>query len=398
MKRRRVWWWVGGVGVLGVAIAGVAAYLMMRSTASAATSGGVAKVARENLDVIVRSQGLIVAATTIEVKSRASGYVQAVHATAGDRVKRDQILLEVDPARSRLDEEEMRNEVEVAKSQVKLSEESRDPDRLTLLRKRLERQRDLFEKGLSKREEVDNAEYELASAERALRSQEKQLDAARVRLETALTRLRRAQTESSFTIIRAPIDGVILSRAVEVGSGVTSFSDSAQGGSVLFKIGSLDRLAFEGSLAVSDLTRVKPGLAAQVASDAWPAPAAGRVTYVGQEAMPQQQASSQQSNRAPTFQVKVQLDASAAKDLPLNVPAVADIVVSTVPNALVVPFSCVRHLPNSQGSIRELSGGTARERLVKLGPVSAGKVQIIGEVAEGASITGCGTLPNAVRP
>lgn len=386
--------------VLALGVALTVGYGFIFRPTGAATTGGSARVTRESLDVLVRSQGLIVAATTIEVKSRASGYVQAVYATAGDRVRKDQILLEVDPARSRLNEEEARNEVESARSQVRLSEESRDPDRIAHLKRRLERQRELFEKGLSKREDVESAEYELASAERAFRGQEKQLEAASVRLDTSLTRLRRAQTESTFTTIRAPIDGVILSRAVEVGSGVTSFSDSVQGGSVLFKIGSLDRLAFEGSLAVSDLTRVKPGLAARVASDAWPAPAVGTVSYVGQEAIAQTQPqSSAQPNRAPTFQVKVQLDAAAARDLPLNVPAVADIVVSNVANALVVPFSCIRHMSNGQSAIRELAGGGTRERIVKLGPVSAGKVQIIGDVAEGTQIAGCGAaLPGNVNP
>ena len=381
------------VGALGAGY-----YALKRSRDAARTpAGGSARVSRENLEVLVRTQGLIVAATTIEVKSRASGYVQAIHASAGDRVKKDQILLEVDPARSRLNEDEMTNEVEAARSQVRLSEESGDPEHVGLRRRRLERQRELEQKGLIKREDVETAQYDLAAAERALRGQQKQLEAAKLRLETSMTRLRRAQTESSFTIIRAPIDGVVMTRAVEVGSGVTSFSDSAQGGNVLFKIGSLDRLAFEGSLAVSDLTRVTTGLPARVRSDAWPAPATGSVSYVGQEAMPQAQSSSAGTNRAATFQVKIQLEATSGTNLPLNVPAVADIVVSTVPSALVVPFSCVRYLPNSQGILREQKGGVIEERTVKLGPVTGGKVQVSGAIQEGAQVVGCGPA-NAIRP
>ena len=87
--------------------------------------------------------------------------------------------------------------------------------------------------------------------------------------------------------------------------------------------------------------------------------------------------------------MKVELEA-AHKDLPLNVPATAEIVVETLPDALVVPYSCVRHLPNSQGTLRESSNGTVRERTVKLGAITAGKVQIIGDVAEGTRVVGCG--------
>jgi hypothetical protein len=123
-----------------------------------------------------------------------------------------------------------------------------------------------------------------------------------------------------------------------------------------------------------------------VTSDAWRERAAGVVSYVAQEAVAPTQSS---PNRAPTFQVKVELE-GVHKDLPLNVPATAEIVVETVPDALLVPYSCVRHLPNGQGTLRESANGTVREHTVKLGAITAGKVQIIGEVAEGTRVVGCG--------
>jgi multidrug efflux pump subunit AcrA (membrane-fusion protein) len=144
--KRKIVWAVVLLAIVAVVGAGFAVW---RSRAKARVpAGSSARVTRENMDVIVRTQGLIVAATTIEVKSRASGYVQAIHASAGDRVKKDQVLLEVDPSRSRLNEDEARNEVEAARSQVRLSEESLDPERIALLRKRLDRQRELEQKGL----------------------------------------------------------------------------------------------------------------------------------------------------------------------------------------------------------------------------------------------------------
>jgi HlyD family secretion protein len=383
MKKRLLWLTL----LLAVAASGTA-YFVIRPSASATPTGGTATVERTTHEVLVRSQGLIIAATTIEVKSRASGLVQAVHATAGDRVRHGQVLLEVDPARSRLNEEEMRNEVENARSQVRLAEESIDPERVALAERKLIRARELSKEGLTTREAIEQAEYDFAAAERTLRNQRQQLEAAQRRLETALTRWRRSEVESTFTTIRAPIDGVVLSRSVEIGSGVTSFSDSAQGGTVLFKIGSLDRLAFDGNLAISDLTRIKTGLLARITSDAWREPATGVVTYVGQEAVTQTTAPSG-TNRAPTFQVKIELTPEAT-ERPLNVPATAEIIIETVADALVVPYSCVRHLPDNQASVRELANGTVREHVVKLGAVTTGKVQIIGELAAGARIVGCG--------
>lgn len=387
MRKRLLW-----VTLLALTLAaGGAAYVAMRPSASADPAGATATVERGRHEVLVRSQGLIVAATTIEVKSRASGLVQAIHATAGDRVRTGQVLLEVDPSRSRLNEEEMRNEVENARSQVRLAEEAIDPERVELAQRKLSRARELSKEGLTTREATEQAEYDFAAAERTLRNQRQQLEAAQRRLEVALTRLRRSEIESSFTTIRAPIDGVVLSRGVEIGSGVTSFSDSAQGGTVLFKIGSLDRLAFDGNLAISDLTSIKPGLAARVTSDAWREPASGVVSYVAQEAVASTPGSSA-TNRAPTFQVKVQLE-GVLKDVPLNVPATAEIIVETLSDALKVPYSCVRHLPNGQGMVRESANGTVRERQVTLGAVTEGKVQIMGDIAEGTQVVGCGRGP-----
>jgi HlyD family secretion protein len=393
MKRAIIWLSVFVV----VAAAGTGAYLILRPGRASEAAGRTARVARADLEVLVKTQGVIVPATTVEVKSRASGYVLRIHASAGDRVRKDQILLEVDPARSRLNEEEARNEVEAARSQVRLAKEGLDPERIEMLRRELNRQRELAAKKLTPRKALEDAEYSLTSAERSYRSQERQLEAAELRLETAMTRLRRAETESSFTIIRAPIDGVVMERAVEVGSGVTSFSDSVQGGTVLFRLGSLDRPAFDGSLAISDLAKVKPGLRARVTSDAWPVPATGVVSYVGQEAQTTPAGQSTSQNRAATFKVRIDLEETGNRSLPLNVPALAEIVISTVAGALVVPFSCVQHRPDGQGILRESAGGGTRERVVTLGPVSGANVQIIGDVKEGTEITGCGGI-DAPRP
>lgn len=385
---KRLFFWVGGLLVLAIAV--VAAYAFTRSSATGVAAGGSAVAATQPMEVLVKSQGLIVAATTIEVKSRASGYVQAVHVRAGDRVKKDQILVEVDPSRSRLNEEEAANEVEAARSQVRLMEEGLDTERVALLKRRLDRQRQLMERGLIKREDLETAEFELASAQRAFRSQEKQLEAAKARLETAITKLRRAETESTFTTIRSPIDGIVMLRAVEVGAGVTSFSESVQGGTVLFKIGSLDRPAFEGTLAVSDLTKVKAGVPARVTSDAWPSGATGTVDYVGQEAQ------TDDRTKAATFAVRIQLD-TTADERPLNVPALAEIIVSSAQDAVVLPMSCVHYRADGTAFVRETPGAGGREKVVQLGPVKDGKVQITADLEAGTEVFGCGAR-RAVRP
>ena len=92
---KRLFLWTAGLIVLGVAVA--AAYAFTRSSAAGAAGAGSARATTQPMEVLVKSQGLTVAATTIEVKSRASGYVQAVHARAGDRVKKDQILVNNTP-------------------------------------------------------------------------------------------------------------------------------------------------------------------------------------------------------------------------------------------------------------------------------------------------------------
>src|SRR5687768_14614203 len=99
--KKRLLWIAGLLLVALVAASGTAYVIFWRPSVSADTTGNTGTVERGRHEVLVRSQGLIVSATTIEVKSRASGLVQAIHATGGDRVRAGQILLEIDPARSR---------------------------------------------------------------------------------------------------------------------------------------------------------------------------------------------------------------------------------------------------------------------------------------------------------
>jgi len=160
MKRRLLW---SALFIVILAV-GAGVYFFTRPQAAADTAGGTtAKVTKATHEVVVRSQGLIVAGATIEVKSRASGLVQAVHATAGDRVRRDQILLEVDPARSRLNEEEMRNEVENARSQVRIAEDAIDPERASLAKRKLDRVHELSREGQTTREAVEQQSAQLRS-------------------------------------------------------------------------------------------------------------------------------------------------------------------------------------------------------------------------------------------
>lgn len=137
------------------------------------------------------------------------------------------------------------------------------------------------------------------------------------------------------------------------------------------------------------MTKVKPGLTARVSSDAWPSAATGVVSYVSQEAQ------SDDKTKAATFEVRIQLD-TAARDLPLNVPALAEVLISKVTDALVVPLSCVSYRANGDAMVRESVGTGQTERPVKLGTVKDGKVQIIGDLDPGTEVSGCGRQANAV--
>jgi HlyD family secretion protein len=199
------------------------------------------EVTKGNISIIVTATGTLDAVTTVQVGSQVSGTISALYADFNDEVKKGQLLAQLDPTFLK---------AQVAQSQADLEKSKASMD---LNKKEYDRSLSLFDKKLISQSDLDLAytNYELAIAD------EKSSEAA----------LDRAKTNLNYATIYSPIDGVVISRDVDVGQTVAA-SLSAP---TLFTIANnLRDMEVDASIDEADIGNIKDGQVASFTVDAYP--------------------------------------------------------------------------------------------------------------------------------
>ena len=298
----------------------------------------------EQRDIVVSASaaGTIAPITTIDVKSQASGEITEVHVNEGDEVKRGQLLVRVDP---RIPENAVRQAVAdsvVATAALENAESA------------LKRAEQLYNEQALTQEEFENARLARATVYAQLISAQRALEDARIAF---------VQTE-----VRAPSPGVILSRAVEVGSVIASASRDVGGGAILLRMASLETVEVRSLVDESDIGRIKPGMPVRITVDAFPnRHFDGEVLRIGAEAVLEQNVT--------TFHVLVRIQ-NAERLLKPGMNADVDVRISESENTLAVPNTALRD-PSDVVSASELVGVPADSLEAQLRDLEIGERDLI---------------------
>ena len=169
-----------------------------------------------DLTITAEATGTIEPIRTVEVKSKASGEIMALHVDIGDRVLPGAPLAEVDPR-------DVRNGLNQAEADLQVAQA-----RIEIARAQLERSVKLEEAGVITTEEHESKNLEHANAQ--------------AQLVKAQTNLELADLRMSDVSIRAPSAGTILTKNVEVGQVIQSASQSVSGGTGLLLMADLDEM------------------------------------------------------------------------------------------------------------------------------------------------------------
>jgi HlyD family secretion protein len=214
----------------------------------------------------VDATGTLQAVTTVLVGTQVSGTIKALHADFNTRVRRGQVVAvlepslfetQVDQARASL----TRLEAEVRRAEVQLED----------AQQRLRRASDLADRHLIPTSDLETAEVNARVADAALRAAQAQVVQARASLH-------QSEVNLAHTIITAPIDGVVISRNVDVGQTVAA---SMQAPTLFVIARDLRDMQVEASIAESDIGRIRTGQQVTFRVDAYPADVfAGTVSQV----------------------------------------------------------------------------------------------------------------------
>jgi HlyD family secretion protein len=213
--------------------------------------------------VTATASGTITPIATVEVKSQASGEITEVTVEEGQAVRKGQLL-------ARVDQRIPKNAVAQAEADSAVAEASKQN-----AASKLRRAEELHKVQALTDDELETARFAFVQASAAALRAQRTLEDARIAF---------VQTE-----VRAPTDGVILGRAVEVGSVIASASRDVGGGAVLMRMAKLDTVEVQAMVDETQIGLVKPGAPVSIRVSAYPSrPFAGTVLRIGAEGVVQQ--------------------------------------------------------------------------------------------------------------
>ena len=284
-------------------------------------------IVRGDIDLIVTATGNLTPTNQVTIGSELSGTVSEVLVDINDTVKKDQPIAQLDTAKLTQQTERNRAILLSAEARVTLAMAT-----LTENTASLARYQDLLE--LSEGKTPSKAQMDTAQA--AVDRSMAELESAKAAVNEAQANLRAIERDLSKSIIRSPVDGIVLSRTVEVGQTVAASFTAP----VLFVIAEdLRKMDLVVTVAEADIGRVAAGQKASFTVDAWPTrtyhATVQRVAY-----------GSVITNNVVTYNVELGVENS---DLSLRpgMTATADISVARATLVLHVPNAALRFDPES---------------------------------------------------
>ena len=219
-----------------------------------------------DITATVTASGKLNAVSIVEVGTQVSGTIQEIYADYNSEVKEGQLIAQLDPAVLRSQLIESRASLEVAEAGVGSANAS-----LVDSERKRKRNSELFARKLIAKSELEDAETDVL-LKRA------QLQESKARVTQAKAAVERAQTNLDYTRITSPVDGVIVSRQVDVGQTVAASFQTP----TLFSIArDLTRMQIDTSVDEADIGRVEEGQDVEFRVDAFPEELfAGKVVQV----------------------------------------------------------------------------------------------------------------------
>ena len=219
----------------------------------------------------VGATGSLEAVTTVQVGSEVSGAILQLYADFNSIVRRGDVIARLDPSLF---------ETQTGQARANLVRAEADLERLRVsiddAKVKLARAEDLAAQNLIPQTELEAAQVTLRSTEAQLRSSHAQMTQAEASLN-------QAEVNLEHTVITAPIDGIVISRAVDVGQTVSA---SMQAPTLFVLAADLTKMRVNASIDEADVGRIRPGQVVWFTVDAYPGEDfEGRVSQVRLEAV-----------------------------------------------------------------------------------------------------------------
>src|SRR5262245_46565167 len=364
-----------GLGVVALATIGLVA---ARGNGKELDPSRIAKVEKADLARSVVATGKIQPLTKVQVKSKASGIVKKLHVHYGDRVKEGQVLAELDRELLEASVREARANLLAAEAAWERNKiEAEGPD-LPFLEAALDRSRKLYADGLIAPSLLDDADKAYQMGLNKQTAAKSQAAVSRAEVEKARATLERAQTDIRYATIQSPMDGLVLSRDVEVGDAVSSILVLGSQATLVMTLGDVSEVYVLGKVDEADIGKVYLGQRARIVVESFKDKSfEGKVTKISPLGV--------EKDNVTTFEVRASIQ-NPDGELKANMTANAEIILEERKNVLIVPEAAVVYDKDRKTflDIPDPKAEKGKTRIaVKLGISNGVKTELIDGLKEG---------------
>lgn len=382
-RRRRIIWALIGLVVLGGGGYGVMAALRPNRIIDPSK---LASVERGDLARVVVATGKIQPLSKIEVKSKASGIVKKILVDYGDRVKTGQVLAELDKVQLEAAERAASASLQAAEAAADSAKASLERNKVDaegpdvpFLKLNMDRAEQMYKDGVMSKSVVEDAEknYQLAlnkqnSALRNLAVSKAEIAKAEAQVAQARAALENAQEDLRNSTIVSPIDGLVLSRDVNVGDAVSSILVLGSQATLIMTLGDVSEVYVQGKVDEADIGKVYLDQPARIVVESFKDKKfTGKVTKISPLG--------KEKDNVTTFEVRVSIQ-NASLELKANMTANAEILLEEKKNVLMIPEAALIYDKDRKASVETLDAkaDNGKKKLdVKLGISNGVKTEIL---------------------
>ncbi len=392
-KRRR------GLIYSGIAVAIV---LVVAVGVIAATRGGtkidptkLAKVERGDLAKSVVATGKVTPITKVEVKSKASGIVKKLLVDYGDKVKKGQLLAQLDKVEIEAQVDQSKASLQSAQASLQSTQadyerakvDAEGPD-VPLLKRAYDRALAMAKDGVVSASQLDDADknYRLAlNKQNVAKAQVLVLGAKIAQAKADVAReqatLMQLEEQLSYTDIVSPIDGIVLSRDVEMGDAVSSILVLGSSATLVMTLGDTSEVYVKGKVDESDIGKVYLGQPARIKVESFKDKTFyGKVTKISPMGV--------EKDNVTTFEVRVSIQ-NPGGELKAEMTANAEIILEEHKDVLQIPEGAIIYDKDKKAFVdipdpKEKDG--MKKIAVNIGISNGAKTEVLSGLKQGDQV------------
>lgn len=392
-KGKKFWIWIGSAALLVVLVLGVMAARLVKGTQI--DPNRLAKVQRGDVARSVVATGKIQPITKVEVKSKASGIVEKLYVDINNQVHKGQQLAQLDQQEIAAQVDAQRAQLAAAEANVGTYEANIDQDRvnaaapdLPMYKTTLDRNLEMQKEGVVSRQALDNANRDYLAAlnkrdgaKAQIGVDSAKLKQARAQVLQSQASLKQLEEQLSYTTIVAPMDGVILSRDVEMGDAVSSILVLGSTATLVMTEGDINQVYVQGKVDEADIAHVYMNQPARIKVESFRDRIFnGKVTKIAPLGV--------EKDNVTTFEVRVSID-NPGGELKANMTANAEILLDEHKKVLTVPENAVSY-DNQKNAFVEIPDKSQKEGFrkiqVKVGLSNGSVTEIASGLKEGDQV------------